>query len=243
MKNNLIISIPVFNESERILNFLSEILSSFKDVDNCTINIINDCSQDDTLKKLNVFIKSLNSNIKIYVENNSINLGHGRSVFEGLLLGLNACQLLTVDGDHMVSGEDLYRFYLNGCKSSASIIVGTRKNGDPPLFRKVTSWIVKLIVFVKTRRLIRDCNSPIRLYKNQLLKSFLNSSLQNKLTPNILFTIQMVRDRIKFEEINVSLRNQGPIHLGTTWKNKYKQLPSLKFIIFIYRSFFEVIKF
>ena len=92
-KKNFSIVIPVLNEADNILKLINEIHNVFNDQNEFQILIIDDCSIDDTFKKLS----NLNyHNIKVI--KNEINMGQSYSIYRGVE-NAKYNTIITMDGD------------------------------------------------------------------------------------------------------------------------------------------------
>ena len=90
---NISVIIPVYNESENILNLLDEIKKELTNKLNYEIIIVNDCSTDNIIQILN------SQKIReLKIINHKKNLGQSNSILSGIEKSLFN-NIVTIDGD------------------------------------------------------------------------------------------------------------------------------------------------
>lgn len=233
---------PVYNEENNIENFVMDLVKVFKRL-SFQIIIVNDASTDDTYR---VIENLKNQNFPILIINNSINIGHGKASLLGMkeAIKFHTDFILTVDGDGNVKVDQL-REMLNLIKNKDSIEVleGIRVNRVEPWFRSLVSWITRKIVYFASRGMTNDANTPIKLYRKEVLNELLKELPQDSLIPNLRISIlvRILKYKIMDYQIENMTRNVTNIS-GTTWGQKKKHLPSRKFILFCFKAGQEVIE-
>ena len=242
MKNNLVISLPVFNESSGIVNFVEELLLNFQDV-NVKIVIVNDCSTDQTLYLLEAnFLRNKN----VMIISNHINFGHGLSTLKGLedSIKMQCDHVLTCDGDGQISGFELrsgYDFFL---KNNQDILEGVRYFRTKTFYRKMVSFFTIILVGIKVGKFPKDANTPFRIYKRHVLINMLRSLPERTSVPNLMFSIQSRRQHLDILNYPVeTLPRRGDNEESVSWQSKFRNFPSKKFLRFCVKSFIEIIRF
>lgn len=241
MKLNLVIAMPVFNESDGIHLFVEEIRKAFEGVA-FEIVVIDDFSTDDTYQKLS----ALEDLGLVRMQKNSKNLGHGPTTLKclDLAIELNPDWVMTVDGDGQFNADDMRNLYESGQDSQAEIIEGIRSQRNDPLFRQITSRITRLIVRFYGARNVRDANTPLRLYKTPRATELRSVIPDYAVTPNLHISILSRRNQYNIEGFEVHSRDRlgDGSRSGTTWKARSDSLPSKKFIKFCFVALIQMIK-
>ena len=131
MFDDIYILIPVFNESEKIGNVVSELKKYFKN-----IIVVNDGSSDNSLEILKKY--------EVKILSHSHNLGQGAAISTGLRYiksKKNAFAAVTFDADGQHQTEDAINFAKEIISSKVDIIFGSRflkhEKNIPFLKRKV----------------------------------------------------------------------------------------------------------
>ena len=230
---------PVFNEAEVVIEHVKSVLENCGDYLE-KINIIDDCSTDDTLTRLEIF----KGNIKIKVTKNKINLGHGRTVLKGMKENLgNSDAIITVDGDGNYDTKRLLEI-IDCLNENRRYIEGVRVKREEAVYRKIVTLATRCVVFFKTRNFPKDANTPIRGYKSDLLFEFLSDMPDTTEVPNLLISIIARKKSVEIIELNIDTTIRARTHqFGTTWQSKMKHIPSKKFLKFIFKASKEVLRF
>ena len=235
---------PVYNEASGIEDFLLDIVHEFRGLD-LTIVIIDDCSSDETYETIVKIQKAPNN--KIIYRRNSINLGHGASTLRAISesLAFEPEVIITVDGDGQFHGKDILRTYqalkLN---QEIKVVETVRVRRRDPYFRKVLSWVTRVVVFLKSRKSTRDANSPLRAYRRDTLAELIQDLSERRvLVPNIWISTNLRRKNIPSLSIEVAfIPRRGEVKESVTWKQKYRFLPSLRLVKFSSQALWEVIR-
>jgi len=238
MKKQLTIVMPVFNESEGIREFVSEIKNEFSSIQP-TILIVDDCSTDKTWKVLQEMKAQTND---LIVHRNMSNQGHGRTTVEAMNYGIlnHSDYILTVDGDGQFIGKEMFDFFKKFHHSNANYGEGQRVFRQDPWFRKVISLVTRILVLVKTGKRITDANTPCRIYERGTLQRFLSKIDNNSMVPNL--AVSIVARKEGQQVFNFSLTNiprRGESVQGSTWGAKKTRLPNKKLVKFCLRAIKE----
>jgi len=238
--SNLLITMPCYNEEDGISSFISELDEIFKDID-YTILVLNDCSTDDTLLALTKLKKNL-PNLRVF--SNEVNLGHGPTTVKGMQYGLdnNFSFILTLDGDGQFIGSQVRTAYDHFISQDIHVLEGARKSRTDPKFRSVVTFLVRLIVFVKSKSFPMDGNTPFRIYKFAALSLLVPRIPVGTRVPNIHIAIFTRRLKLIFTEFPItSIERRGSGGTGSTWGKFSSFLPNRRFIRFCLRSVREFI--
>lgn len=233
---------PVFNEQDRIIDFIQELLATLHNYD-LNIVVVDDASSDSTVSKLRELAIE-KTNIELIF--NRMNLGHGGSTLKGLKHSLrtNADLVVTVDGDGNVESKSVLELIELASKLDANIAFGNRANRNDPIFRKITTFAVRVLIFLKSGKFPKDGNTPFRVYKPNTLVTLLDAIPENSRIPNILLRILIERKKIDYIEQTVITKTRfKESQMGTTWNQRIPAIPSKKYIKFAKDSLIEVWRF
>lgn len=232
--------IPVFNESLVIENFIKNLDLSFKEFSH-TFIVVNDKSTDDSSQ----ILSNMEKIFSLQLINNSINLGHGGSLTKGLnhALSLNPDYIITLDGDANFNSYEIKSLFDELISDpTLDLIESFRVNRSEPIYRRIVSCFTKVIIFVKTGALVKDPNTPLRLYTYNALNSILPFIPQKTLVPNLHVTMISRRYKLKMISMPVNWQNLKKGNPSSTWNFRSRIFPPLKFITFCVKAFREFAK-
>lgn len=140
MSNNYDFSvvIPIFNESENIIELLNEIQKNLKSF-YYEIILIDDFSNDDTIHKINNYNKK---NIELI--KNSKNLGQSKSILKGVKIA-KAQNIITLDGDGQNDPSDIPKLFSVYNSNDVGLVSGLRLNRKDSFIKKFSSKIANKI--------------------------------------------------------------------------------------------------
>ena len=165
-KKNFSIVIPVLNEADNILKLINEIHNVFNDQNEFQILIIDDCSIDDTFKKLS----NLNyHNIKVI--KNEINMGQSYSIYRGVE-NAKYNTIITMDGDGQNNPKDLPLLLNHYYKdNNKKIICGIRKNRQDNMFKIFCSKLANNIRNIILNDGCSDTGCALKVFDKKYLLS------------------------------------------------------------------------
>jgi glycosyltransferase involved in cell wall biosynthesis len=242
MNKNLVITMPVYNEEKNIEKLYTDLKQTFSLDFNCTYIIVNDCSTDTTHSILK---KMATDNNSLIIINNDSNQGHGKSTIIGLYkaVSLNPDLVITLDGDGNLYLEDLYLLTKKIIEIDFEIAEGVRIFRDDPIYRKITTFVVSVLVMIKSKTKVSDANTPFRVYKLNSITRMLNYLPKDSIIPNLHISSTSRRYGFRIVEGKIRSRTtKGEIGMGVTWKAKFRNLPSKKFIVFVIKASQEWLK-
>jgi dolichol-phosphate mannosyltransferase len=232
------ITMPAFNE-ERICEFISDIDSALN-FDELYFVVVNDNSTTPMVKQLKTLGRQSGINIEILT--NLENLGHGPSTIKGLRESLtyDPDLIIAVDGDGQFLTDDIKKCLNAIFSTDIDVIEGCRVNRSDPLFRKVSTKSARMLVRSVCGVAPKDANTPLRMYKPQVLTFIINSIDANLMTPNLYVSAFSRLRSLNILEIDVtSTDRRGDSKSGTTWKQKINWLPSKRFLKFCLKAAFQ----
>jgi glycosyltransferase involved in cell wall biosynthesis len=208
-----IILIPSYNEKKTLLKVIKK-LHKFN------IQIIDDCSQDNT----NISVKNF-KNISLY--RNIINIGYEQSLNKGfkLLGNSNFDFIITMDADGEHSVTNIPKIIKFCKKYNPDLVIGNR-NKKNRLIEKILSY------FFKLRFGISDPLSGFKAYKVKKLNIILK---KNKIKNYFLVDLlkSFIKSKLKIKTINIkSINNFRRIpRVGSNFYVNIKILLCFKFIV------------
>jgi len=234
----IVFTMPVYNEVEGIVDFCQEIFETFKMFD-VEIVLVNDRSSDNSEYVISSkLIPKYNS--KVTLINNQINLGHGPSTLIGMrqaLLSQDLEIIITVDGDGQFRSDEILTLVNHHQELKLEITEGVRINREDPYFRKISTGVCKLLVFVVSGKIPKDGNTCLRIYTPNSLRTVIKEIPSNFLIPNLLISAFTRKFKLKFDQVEInSIPRRGANPIGSTWKQKFSFLPSKRFVKFCFRA-------
>ena len=161
------IVIPIYNESENILNLLDEIYVNLKKFNNYEIILVNDCSTDNTLD----VIKKI-SDQKIKLVNNIKNYGQSYSIHRGIKLSFYNI-IITIDGDGQNDPADipkLLEIYLS--KKDIELVGGLRLKRRDTIIKIISSKIANNIRSFILNDDCKDTGCSLKIFNRKIFLDF-----------------------------------------------------------------------
>jgi len=238
------IAMPIFNESDGIVETLTSIDEAFRHSGATVILCIqNDVSTDNTLQVLAQLSTTLQLNIA--VETNQQNQGHGPTTFAAYQRALNTGSyvVMQLDSDGQFVSTELPTL-CSAVASGKDVVIGIRSGRVDPWFRKFVTFLLRN--FLRARYLGRfpDPNSPVRAYSSSVLSHMLSELPNEPLIPNIYLSILAVRKKINVEFVPVSHRERrGSESTGTMWQSANQWTKIARLLKFCRKSFRQLLSF
>lgn len=237
MNSKISLIIPAYNESIEVENFFIELKKCNFNLIN-EIIFINDCSTDETEKKINEEIKKFrefSSDVNISVFSNLKNRGYGFSIKKGVEISTNEI-ISIIDLDRTYKIEDLNDlandFIFN---PHYELIAGERKidktnTSRLKIFGKAV--INKIANFCFNENIV-DYNSGLRIFNKKIFLKHKNMmSDRFSLTTSMTITYLSENYEIKFKKIRYEERS-GKSKLG--YKDFFKFLYTIFSLLFYYK--------
>ncbi len=230
-----VLVLPVYNEEIAIRELIFEFLSSDTEL---TVIVVNDCSNDSTMK----ILESI-QDIRLTIVNNDKNLGHGLSVIKGLSHALNigATVVVTADGDGNYFVKDVLKLISTLENENLQVVEGVRVARNDPWFRRISSFVTRLLVQIRSKHRTRDANTPFHAFSSETLREILHLIPESgKVIPNIYISSIIRSKSIAFSSIDIAENYRtGSNPLGVTWNQKNRNIPSKRYISFCFHAFFD----
>ena len=230
----IVLTMPVYNEADGIEEFVSELDRALPP--GVLVQVVDDASSDSTLEGL-ASVSLPPGRLRIL--QNSANVGHGPSTLRGLREALvsDADVVIAIDGDGQFDASDINRL-LQRLNEEWDVIEGCRVGRRDPWFRKVTSRATAFLVALRCGRLPTDANTPLRIYRREVLEALLDGIPENFAVPNLLISARSRRRGLRVIEAPVRSRvRRGAATTGTTWGSRRASIPTGRFVRFCWRAF------
>lgn len=231
----IVLVLPVYNEEAVIRELVLEFLSSHPKL---TVIVVDDCSKDGSAKTL----ESIGDSRLIIVKNEK-NLGHGLSVVKGLshALKIGAKIVVTADGDGNYFIEDVLNMISTLEKNDLQVVEGVRVSRNDPWFRRLSSFVTRLLVRIRSKHRTEDANTPFHAFSSDTLREILLLIPESgRVIPNIYIS-SLIRSRaVNFASVDIVENHRKKANpLGVTWNQRNPNIPSKKYIIFCYRALYN----
>ena len=238
------VAMPIFNESDGIAETLTSIDEAFRNSGaTVTMCIQNDVSTDNTLQVISELATTLQ--LKITVETNQQNSGHGPTTFAAYQRALNTGSsiVMQLDSDGQFDATEL-PLLCSAIVAGSDIAIGIRSNRVDPWFRKFLTYLLRNFLRARYVGRFPDPNSPIRAYSASVLTSMLNELPSEPLIPNIYLSILAVRKKLSVEFVPVSHRERrGGQTTGTMWQSANQWQKIKRLLKFCRKSFRQLLSF
>ena len=237
----VVITMPCFNESEGIEEFIFELCESLGSKLKKLI-VVNDSSTDSTSEVVNSIMLY---DSRVILMNNPTNLGHGPSTLIGMKCALESSfdTVVTLDGDGQFIATEVdaaLDFFYN---SKVNLLEGARISRKDPWFRKIVTQSLRLIVTLSSNKLPKDANTPFRIYQKDVLSSLFTQLDSMSMTPNLEISIKARQMNLQIAEYEVTSRERkGKEKIGVTWNSKNSFIPSKRFVTFCGQAFFRLFR-
>ena len=246
MNSKLSLIIPVFNESEEIENFFSNLkkVCNFDLVNE--IIFIDDCSTDNSLKSLEKKITEFNTlslDVNFFLIRNLKNRGYGFSIKKGVESSSNDT-IAIIDLDRTYKIEDLNimsNMFINDYKLKYDLIAGERNinSKNTSRLKIVGKTIINTIANFCFNEKIADYNSGLRVFnKSKFIKHSHMMSDRFSLTTSMTITFLNENYEIKFLKIKYEERT-GQSKLKFT--DFFKFLYTIFSLLFYYKPYKVII--
>ena len=228
---------PAFNEAEGIAGFLREIEEALRPVAISNFVVVDDASSDATSKVLQ---EASRQGMAITIIINANNCGHGASTLRALGTGLSSESevVVAVDGDGQFTGTDIARLVNEMTRRiEVDVIEGARTARIDPLYRRLTSFATRALVWSRCHSWPRDANTPLRVYRPSALARLLDAVPPDSSIPNLMISVLARRWGMEIAEVSVtSLPRRGSVKAGSTWGAKTLHIPTRRYLVFCMRS-------
>ena len=195
---DLNVIIPVYNEEEVIKDVVE---SWVNDLDSCgmtyKIKVYNDGSKDGTLNTLNQLKEKIGPKLEVIDKKNS---GHGPTILMGYR-SANSDWVFQVDSDNEMESKHFAKLW--NMRDNFDLVLGSRKNRETPLSRKIITFVSYLTVRLIYGKGIKDINSPYRLYRKSRFEEIFRKIPENTFAPNVILSGYACLKKYRIAQIEI----------------------------------------
>ena len=199
----LIIQIPCYNEAQTLKVALNDLPRQIQGIDTIEYLIINDGSQDDTVKIA-----------KDWGVHYVVSFTRNKGLAKGFLAGIDACLkngadiIVNTDADNQYCGADIEKLVRPILNGASDIVIGERPIDQmehfSPLKKKLQhfgSWVVR----VASNTDIPDAPSGFRAYSRE---AAMRLNVTNEYTYTLETIVQAGRERIAMDSVPIQTNAQ-----------------------------------
>ena len=226
--------IPVFNEIERIVSVINNVIENYDQFLDKII-VIDDCSDDGTNEEV---LKLSGKDNRVILYQNTENLGHGKSLILGLKMSLRsqAKYILTYDGDGFIQLPQINKIIEITSNKNFQTGEGIRRHRIDKIYRKFVTRSIAIFCTVYTRQQTKDANTPLRIHSVEFIKSMCEEISADNPVPNIYFSIRARKLGEKVPNFEVISLPEPKLSERNSWESSMSFLPSKKFISFCLKA-------
>ena len=224
---NIAIAIPIYNESESVVDCLDKVNSQIKKLDSYDIDVIciNDGSEDNSLDLLEPFKN------QITILSSDVNFGLSE-VFNSVIQYTkekNYNYLVIFDADLQYLIEDLETLLLKINETKADILIGSRNFRSKNHFKVLKKYLQiigsKSISFILGKQ-IKDATSGYRVYSKRAINNLFTT---NSFTYTLETLFQAVEKKLLI--FNVELSGFNKTRESRLFKSNFEYLIKSFFVI------------
>ena len=205
----LSILIPCYNEAQTISEIIKKVLDSIKknNISNFEVIIIDDFSNDGTLKKLE---NIKDNNIKIFYHD--CNLGKGAAIQTGIK-NISGDIVIIQDADLEYDPLDYNKLLLPFFETNADVVYGSRFLGGGKYVRIHFFWHYlanKFLTFICNAFInlnLTDMETGYKVFSSKVIKSI--TILENSFAVEPEITIKLAKRGFKFYEVPITYNGRS----------------------------------
>tara|TARA_E500000178_G_C16958501_1_gene724860 strand:+ start:713 stop:1426 length:714 start_codon:yes stop_codon:yes gene_type:complete len=205
---NFSIVIPIYNESENIINLLNEIFDNIASENNFEIILIDDYSSDNSIQLIQ---KYMNNQKNIILLTNKKNMGQSFSLVKGIKNSKNDI-IVTLDGDGQNHPKDINKMVEKYIINNCNLVSGIRKTRIDSKTKIITSKIANKIRSFLLNDKCEDTGCGLKVFNKKIFLSFDYFNGIHRYIPALFVA---TRSKVIYENIDHRQRKFGKSKYGT----------------------------
>jgi len=181
---------PVYNESEKIAEFVHRAVQSLKNIsENIELVLVDDCSSDDTIVKVKSLLKQYPFIKLIRLTKNS-----GQHIATSIALQKTTGDLIfMMDSDLQVNPESMKEMYdFSNLKESWDIISANRLTRSNSFRRQIGSKVISFLLQRIGKNKFKDIGSTYKLIKRKALDKILSNDILIQNLPILIMNLNFI---------------------------------------------------
>jgi dolichol-phosphate mannosyltransferase len=196
---SLSVVMPVYNEGECVAEVIADIVAHVLDVvPNSELVVVDDRSTDDTSAVLH---RVADSDTRVRVLVNDVNLGHGRSTRRAMDASLGEW-IFHLDSDGQVDVSEFGLLW--ALRHDNDLVLGMRITRHDPLHRLILTRLTRTLVSILARHWVRDANVPFKLMRRSLYEHLRPSIPETAFAPSIMIVLGAHRCGARVAEVETT---------------------------------------
>jgi glycosyltransferase involved in cell wall biosynthesis len=164
--DKLSVFLPIYNEEANVKNVVLATRKVLQNVaDEWELIIVDDGSTDDSAKLIKELMES---DPRIHVVTHKVNEGYGASISSGLYESKYPWIAFT-DSDGQFDFAEITHFLAKRQESGADLVIGYYKKRQVSAFKKITSKLWELMVFILFGLKVRDIDCGFKLISKKVI--------------------------------------------------------------------------
>lgn len=221
VKPHVALVMPAFNEQDGIVGFLDELSEALSPL-TCMLDVVvvDDHSTDDMPARLDEYAAAHDHVHIVHAEQNR---GHGPTALRAYRTGLECDPdyIVFVDGDGQFIGEDVARALKLAEAVDCDVVHGVRKGRTDPWYRMALTKALGGVVALAAGGHVPDVNTPLRVYKANVVRWLLTLIPQDAEVPHVHFSLAETRAHLRRASLPVrSIPRRGATEQGSMWGGK-----------------------
>lgn len=208
--DKLYIVIPAYNEEVMIETVISQwhkvVVETGRE---SRLVVIDDGSKDHTYEIMQKCAEKYSQLIPLTKPNG----GHGATVRYGYQYAIDqgADYIFQTDSDGQTLPEEFPKFWQR--RTKGAMIIGKRTNRQDGFSRLVVTKVLQLVILAMFRVYVPDANTPFRLIKADVLKSYMHLIPENYNLSNVLLSVIFIKKKLGVEYHPITfLARQGGVN-------------------------------
>ncbi len=208
---SLSVFLPAFNEEKDIARTLLSVKDTLlKIAGQWELIVVNDGSRDKTRK---IVENLINKDFRIKLINHDFNRGYGASLRSGFY-SARYPWIAFIDSDGQFDFSEITGFFKKQKETGADLVIGYYKERKVSFFKKITSKIWELLVFVLFGLKVKDIDCGFKLISKKVIEKIPRLESERGAFISSEFLIKAKKAGFKIAEIPVTHYPAGRVGTG-----------------------------